>query len=153
VIELSGQRRSEAIGATIMFPSSWSTLEDPDTQTTYFDPSPFDAADVTATEVPRMALQFRIVSKSFEETVGSLEGVEVSKRRLSVHGRDAVLAEHQSGGANELGIGTRTYAYYIELDGSRTLQALTYQLSGLDYKHNKRVLDAMIPAIDFDSSN
>jgi hypothetical protein len=142
--------RNEQAAATIAFPGDWFTnVEDALPACSIFDPEAIDLPE-TGEVPPALAIVVR------REDVAQAELVEedmfeeqLSREEVEVDGRPAVRIESEATGAGLLDAGTRSYRYYVDLDGD-TLIAETHDVEGTDFERNRRILDDMMAQVRID---
>jgi len=137
------------VGYRIEYPAQWQTNPgEVMPECSLFDPGPIQIAP--ATELPfDIALAIRREGIAFERvTAEQPHRREMVREELLVDGRRTVLMETQLTEDLLRPAGSRSYRYYVDLDGA-TLVAETHDVGDLEYERKQRILDGMIETLRF----
>lgn len=131
-------------GYSIKYPVGWHTTQLlPEQACQWFDPSPF--AVEGHGEGPTTALEAYHDNEPFQSAVQGMTDPAVVRtilrEPLQLEAGRAVRLEVETKGVIPLPVGTRTYAYIIDLGSRGIFVVSTTSMAGSDYETNKVVVD------------
>jgi hypothetical protein len=139
-----------AIGYSIEYPAGWRTNPgDVMPECALFDPDPIPVEP--ATELPfDIAVALRREAVPLETLTGAQRGRRVLlQEETTVDGRAAVRMEIETTEDLLRPAGSRTYGYYVDLDGA-TLVAETHDVGAIAYERKQLILDAMVARLGWE---
>ncbi|MEC4818238.1 MAG: S-layer homology domain-containing protein [Scytonema sp. PMC 1069.18] len=144
-----GQRcTNDQIGYAVSYPNNWQTNSgEVVNQCEVFDSESIQLEPYT--EDFDEAVYFDLEKVSFDRLANpdSRSANVISRREITIDGRQAVVIETEATGFGLLPEGRLSYKYVIDF-GDRTLVATTYDVPNQDYQRNKQVLDRMVDSLD-----
>ncbi len=129
---------------TVDYPEGWHTNEGDVTEGCQrFDDEPVELEAQTG-GAPEQPVVVRVLPVAFDMASDPGRAMEEQSRtEETVAGRPAVVVEWTSTGAAALPEGLRTYQYFVDLGGDRTLMLAAYDVGEGSFEEHREVVDAM----------
>lgn len=136
-------------GYRVRYPEGWMTNSgETANQCRYFDPEELTIPE--RAETFDEAISLRRDSLPYDQVTDSDDITQsvLSRRTLTIDGRQATVTEAETTGRGILPAGIRSYTYVVDL-GDSIFVGSTYDTDGQSYQRNKQVLDLMVGSLEF----